>query len=385
MEKKEFYPLQFLSAVGAGGISIIPFAFLQYTYYSGPGLISFNGIQFDGLSPFQSVLFPLLMGIMLLFGTVHLILSAQLFTRLFRWMRSPAYYQLKEDSLHNTTLVTPFISIGMTFNVFIAVVRFFVPLFHNHFQLLMAPALTLWSILWAAIIVKETGMLMSLFSRNFSLDKINFSWLLHPFALAMTTVTGTGLAAMANSPVISGIAAFLSFLSGSQTVFLFGLFFYHALKNQFNSESLPAPKGMPALLSPVPITTLLSISGFRLVHYFEKQFEFHMHWLAVLIVLGGFVFEFWYLGFGLSVMKEYFSRELNTGKFYTETWSLICPFVAFAVLGTFLYKIFIPNTGLYSLILLSAAVSVFLYAVIITRQILCKKQKEEKNLRPCAA
>lgn len=39
-----FSPLIFLASLGAGGIAVMPFAFLQYTFSHGPGLVKIADI-----------------------------------------------------------------------------------------------------------------------------------------------------------------------------------------------------------------------------------------------------------------------------------------------------------------------------------------------------
>ncbi len=386
MSHKSFNPLQFLSAVGAGGISVIPFAFLQYTYHTGKGLITVENTGLKDLPFFQSVLFAILMGVMVLFGTIHTVLSVKLFSRYSQWKKSDEYRMYRKDPHKNITLLTPFISLGMSFNVIIAVARFFIPLLYRNFQLLMAPALAGWLVLLTALVMTEAKILKKAFASPLKSESITFSWLLHPFALGMTTVIGTGLAALASSPVIAGIAAFFSFVTGSMGVLLFALFLTLGVLNLFKSESLPSKEAMPALLSAVPIVTLLSISGFRLVHYFEKQFDFHMHWAAVVLVLGGFAFQTWYLITGLHVMRDYFKNHYVQDGFHVSHWSLICPFVAYAVLGSFLYKVFIPNPLIYTLVLITGAFVTGLYGFTLFRQLGFKRaDKENREINSRAA
>jgi len=375
MKKDQFDPLQMLSAVGAGGISVIPFSFLQYTFYTGKGLITFNTIDFSTLKSYQSILFPLLLTIMAVFGTLHFVLSAQLYPKLLRWMKTPDYKSVEQNPLKNSALLTPFIALAMSFNVFIAVVCFFVPFFSDNFQLLMAPALALWSILWFFMLKREFEILKIAFSHSFNSDKINFSWLLHSFALSMVSVAGSGLAAMALNPTVAHIAAFMTVISGGLGIFILTIVLFLSFKNQMASSSLPSADESPAMLSLVPLLTLYSITGFRLVHYFEKQFDSHIHWLAVFIVVSGFAFQTWYLAFSATVMKDFFKDSFFKGEFRMSLWSLICPFVAYAVLGSFIYKFFIPNTALYTLILLFSVAAISMFATVLFRQIRHTKSK----------
>ena len=196
-----------------------------------------NDIGLESLPFSQNILFSVLMGIMILFGGLHLLLSIKLFSRYFVWKKSDSFKEMENSSSGNAALITPFISAGMTFNVFIAVIRFFIPALQRNFQNLMAPALIAWSLLAIALMIRETKFLKLIFASS-EKEPIGFGWLLHPFALAMITVTGTGLAAMAASHLIAGTAAFISSVTGSLGFLLFGLFLSLAVVNQFKTGTL---------------------------------------------------------------------------------------------------------------------------------------------------
>jgi hypothetical protein len=48
-------------------------------------------------------------------------------------------------------------------------------------------------------------------------------------------------------------------------------------------------------------------------------------------------------------------------------WAFICPFVAYAVLGTFVYNLFIPTAILKTVILASFATGIVFYILIAIR------------------
>ena len=75
---KDFSPLLFLAALGAGGISVIPFAFLQYTFHTGKGLVTYSSVAHNTLSLGQQVLFRSLEAVMIIFTIIHLILLFKL-------------------------------------------------------------------------------------------------------------------------------------------------------------------------------------------------------------------------------------------------------------------------------------------------------------------
>jgi len=384
MEKLNFSPLSFLASLGAGGIAVIPFAFFQYTHHSGKGLITFARIDHLSLPLAQQLLFYLLEVVMVVFTILHFVLTYQNTRGLIQWVKTDAYKEFINDPLKNSAIMAPFISYTMTLNVFIGPIRFFIPTVSSNLQNLMLPALIVMAVLWFLMMNMEIRLLRLSFINSFDVNKIHFGWLLHPFALGMGTVTLTGIAAMSQTAGIAHIAASLAAVSGTMTSFLLVVKLISIFKSHFAGEGLPEKQFLPSMLIVVPIITLLAISGFRLGHYFHRQLGFEVEFLEFFVVGFSYAFETWYLWFGLVMLKDYFKKHFFKNEFYMSQWGLICPFVAYAVLGSFVYKLFVPNVIVYSLILISATVSISLFGLILKRYINCKmSQKNPKGAIAC--
>ena len=367
----DFNPLKFLAALGAGGISVMPFAFFQYTHHTGKGLIHFAQMGHGALPLWKEALFYGLEGVMVVFALMHFWLTIRFLRGLLPWMKTQTFRDFMNDPLKNAGILAPFISIGMTFNVFIATIRFFVPVIAENLQALMLPALIGWAILWVALLRMETKLLGISFEQSFDVNKINFGWLLHPFALGMITVTGTGIAAMSKDSTIAHTAGFMSLVTGTMGLFLLTVKTVAIFKSHFSAEGLPAKQFLPSLLIVIPNVTLYAISGFRMTHYMDHQFGAHLHWLGQVIVVLAFAFEVWYMVFGLSMLKDYFKQHFFNKEFHVSQWGLICPFVAFAVLGSFFFKNFVQNPVSYGVILLAMAASIAAYFTLFKKSAIC--------------
>jgi hypothetical protein len=367
----EFNPLIFLAALGAGGIAVMPFAFFQYTHHTGKGLISLATMGHNVLPLWKNVIFIGMETIMVGFTLLHLFLTVKFLLGLVPWLKTKSYKDFIVDPLRNAGVLAPFISGAMTFNVFIASVRFFIPAFAQNLQMFMLPALVAWAVLWLALMRMEIKLLGISFAKSFDVNKINFGWLLHPFALGMVTVTGTGIAAMSKDPAVAHMAAFMSITSGSMGMFLLTVKTVAIFKSHFSAEGLPAKQFLPSLLIVIPNVTIYAISGFRLVHYMERQFDAHIHWLGQVIIVLSFAFEVWYMAFGMSLLKPYFKKHFFKKEFHVSQWGLICPFVAFAVLGSFFHKLFVPNSFLYAVVVATTMVAVGIYALISIKSMKC--------------
>ena len=381
MENKKFNPLIFLMSLGAGGITIIPFAFFQYVFEHGPGLVKYSDIGHGTLSLANEVLFRSMEGIMIVFTIIHLILSVFLIKQLVGWIRAGDYKDMLGNPLKNAGMLAPFISIVMTMNVFIGPIRFFIPSFAANLQMFMLPALIFWAVIWVALMTMEMLLLKISFEKSFDVNKISFGWLLHPFALSMLTVTGTGIAAMAKDAGVAHTAAFMSLISGSLGVFLLVVKLIAIFKSHFVQTGLPERQFMPSFLIVIPIITLFAISGYRLGHYLEVWFGLHTAFFQLAVVTVAFAFEIWYMAFGLTLLSGYLKNHFFNGEFYVTQWGLVCPFVAFAVLGSFVYRVFLQSWVFYFAVLVTTVVVVSLFFILFFRQGRCSGYLDRKGTR----
>jgi tellurite resistance protein TehA-like permease len=262
----------------------------------------------------------------------------------------------------------------MTMNTFLAGIRFFIPTLAENIQKFMAPAFAVWIVIWVTLIMTVLKLLKIAFSKDFDVRKISFGWLLYPFALSMLAVTGTGFAAIATSPHIAHAAALLSLVPFTMAALLFLVKIVTIFSNHFQADNLPEKQFMPSFLSVIPIVTLMSISLFRLGHYLHNQFSFHMDSFFFWVVVGAYAFEIWYLMFGLTMMKSYFQNNFFKREYYLSQWALVCPFVAFAVLGAFTYNAFVPSQLFVVLSTGSTVVAIGIFAKLLYRHLLCKSQ-----------
>lgn len=362
MNKNNFNPLVFLASLGAGGIAVSNFALFNYSIKHGKGLINFAQTH-SLLNGLQEALFSVLEINMAFFVVLHLFLTALFFKKLIPYLKSLEYKELLNNPLKNNAILAPIISITMTMNVFIASVRYFIPAMYNNLQAMMLPGLITWSIIWVVLLRLEIKLLKISFAKGFDVSKINFGWLLHPFALGMVTVTGTGIAAMSQSFAIANTAFFMSLVSGSMGLFLLIVKLVTLFKSHFSMPGLPEKQFLPSFLVVVPNITIFAISFFRIGHFLDHHYSANLNIYYLVIMLSAFAFETWYLLFGTSLLKDYFKNHLKK-EFHLSQWGLVCPFVAYAVMGSFVIALFMNNiysiTFIYVLIIFTSAFFFFL-------------------------
>lgn len=369
---KTFNPLIFLASLGAGGIAVMPFAIFQYTVEHSKGLVKYADLGHGTLSMAQELLFRSMEGIMVVFAVLHFVLSFIFFKKLIAWMKTKSYAEYMDNPLMNAGILAPFLSLTMTFNVFIGPIRFFIPAFAENLQTFMLPALIGWIFVWIFTMRMEVKLLKTAFEKSFDVNKITFGWLLHPFAIGMVAVVGAGIAALSQDATIAHIAAFLTMVIGSMGFFLFLVKIIAIFKSHFAQEGLPERQFLPSFLIVMPNLTLYGITGFRLAHYMEHHLGMHVGPLPFVIILGAFAFSTWYLIFGLALLSDFFKKHFFKNEFYVTQWGLICPFVAYAVLGAFVFAVFAPAQPVtYAVMIITMFVSVLLYLLVFHRQLSC--------------
>ena len=377
--KNKFSPLILLASLSAGGISVIPFAFLNYTVPHETGLIKITDISHSDFTLLESLFFRFLDLTMVTFIVIHLVLSVFFFIKLYQWLQKDDYRELIENPLSNSSILAPFISLIMTMNVVIGPVRYFLPAFAENLQSVMLPALVAWSVIWVFLMKMEIKLLRISFEKNFDVNKIHFGWLLHPFALGMLTVTGTGIAALSQHATIAHVSAFMSMTSGSMGLFLLLVKMIALFKSHFAAPSLPERQFFPSFLIVIPNITLYAISAFRLGHYLEHHHNAEMGAYFLLVMTFAFAFETWYLAFGFSLLKNYFVNYFSK-EYYVSQWGLVCPIVAYAVLGSFVHKVFVPNLPLYILIILTLLASMTLFLILLKKHLQCSAKASSAKI-----
>ena len=367
---KKFSPLLFLASLGAGGIAVAPFAFFNYTFSHPKGLVQFSHIPHGDLSMWQEVIFRALEGGMIFFTLTHFILTIVFGIQFIKWLKTKEYNKLISNPLKSAAILAPFISIIMTMNVGIGPIRFFIPQMANSLEAMMIPALITWLVIGFFLMRMEIKLLKTSFEKDFDVSKIHFGWLLHPFALGMYTVTGTGIAALSQNANIAHIAAFISLVFGSMGFFLLIVKMITLFKSHFAASGLPDKQFLPSFLIVIPNITLYAISAFRFGHYLEHYFDAHLAGYFMVVTTLAFAFETWYMLFGFSLLTDYFRKYFHQ-EFHVTQWGLVCPLVAYTVLGSFVYKFFVQSSILYTVILTTFTLTVILFFTLLYKQMQC--------------
>jgi len=193
----------------------------------------------------------------------------------------------------------------------------------------------------------------------------------------MTAVAGSGITAMAHDPIIAKTAFFLSLITFTQASFLVMTKLFILFKEHYHQGMSEQTEHYPVILIILPITTILSIVLFRYGHFFDHQFSGHLPKAYFAIVTAtGWAFMTWYLLFGLFVLKNYFKKYMFRRSYFDESqWALICPMVAYAVLGAFVYHTLLPYSFVLIVIAFFMIMDVLVLTYLMVRQFMAIKQR----------
>ncbi len=341
-----FNMLWFIMALGFGGTSIAGFAFLNNTMVRNP---PFKGMLYlDKINEFSARMGGVCQTItgymkihMLLFGTLHIValLGCTFLYVLWRRRHPQQYADLLNDTSRNSTLIAPVLAYGMAFNVFLVLGYVFVDWMRINVQLLMPYAAGVYGLLWLWTLATAIRLQAIALQKGFDVDKMHFGWLLIPFALGMTSVTGTGIAYLAHDG-LADIVFFLSTITFTMALFLLLVKVFSLFKSHYASGMPEKIEFLPSFFVVVPIITILTISLLRYGYYFQHKFHVILpEALFAVVATGGFALMTWYMILGLFLLRDYFKKYLFSMDYFDESqWGLICPMVAYAVLSTFVYK-----------------------------------------------
>ncbi len=384
-----FNMLWFVMALGLGGTSVAGFAVLNYTFprpEGMKGLVSAHtlGPHAESLGGSALALFQYMQVHIATFGLLHIGALAFVFGLFVAWRRKhpERYRELRQDTTRNAVTIAPALALGMTFNVLLTGGAFYSPWVSTNLQQIMGLGLAVWFALFLYTMFLALRIQKTYLEKGFDVLKMHFGWLLIPFALAMTAVSGSGIAALAKDPLIAKAAFMLSLIPFTMAAFLGLVKLVSVFRSQYRLGRPERIEFLPSFFVIIPIVTLLAITLFRYGHFFDHQFGGHLpEGYYVLVTAGGWAFQLWYLALGVLLLGAYFKNNLFSMKYFDESqWSLICPMVALSVLGTFVYKTTLPSPMVFAIILLFTVLDVVVIAWIASRQYMALVSRSRERI-----
>ena len=321
----KFAPLKFQIPLAAGGIALMAFNFLQFAVPHDQGLVRFSDIAWAGLSSAQVGLYLPLIAIMLIFSGISLGSTAVYLKQLGKWLSDKAEYLdfINSPPTKSIGVFAPVGSLSMTANVVLAPLAFFVPLLSANLQAMMLPGLIFFGLLCLALFRLELRLLKTWLRQPLDPTGPNFIWLTDVFAFGLVSLTGSGVAALSDNPVIASLAAGASLLTLGCGFLLLVAKLAYLVSHQMRTKKLPGKPILPAYFILIPITCLYGFSFHRIMLYLQTYYSFDLSWLSFLVMNISYVCTLSWGVFCLYLLGSYFKNDFLKSDFAPTQWGIV--------------------------------------------------------------
>jgi hypothetical protein len=321
----KFSPFNFQAPLAAGGVTLMAFNWLQFAIPHGAGSVKLSDIHWAILSPTQTGLYGLLVGLMLVLTTLNLLLTVVFLKDLAQWVAAGTGYQefMSGPPSRITGIFVPIASLAMTMAVVFASAPFFVPAVAANTQAMVLPGTILFAALLLTAFWLEARVIRLLVDRPLETAKLNFVWLLDVFAFGLLALAGTGLASLAANRGLASATAFASTLVlGVGTLLLAGklaLLVY----TQSKSRALPESQLLPAFFLVVPITCLYGISYYRIMLLAQKWFALEVKAPSYALITVGYIGAVAWALVTVYLLRDYFRNYFRTSDYFPTQWAMV--------------------------------------------------------------
>ncbi|WP_020395084.1 TsoY family (seleno)protein [Thiolinea disciformis] len=346
-----YSPLYFLSALGAGGLSISFFIYLMFlTPHPNTPIPTWESLvaAFQVGNPWMQGLIGVSLVGLALFALLHLRLLVWNSVEYLRYQRTDTYQGLRQSNGEVQLMALP-LTFAMTINVGFALGAVFVPKLWSVVEYLFPAAILAFAITgFYALKILLRFMARALSTGTFDCSRNNsLSQLLAVFALTMVGVGFSASAAMSQVAVTSGMAMILAlmFLSFAALLGMIVLVlgFRGMLQQGVDREAAVS------LWIIIPIITLAGIAIYRLLMGMHHNFGTHIEPIYNLAMFTMFVsiqVLFALLGYVVMQRLGYFKDYLYGSAKSIGAFSLVCPGVAAFVMAFFFIHVGLVGSGL---------------------------------------
>lgn len=337
----EYHPLYFLAALGNGGLAVSFFLYPMFMIeHPGYPMITFDHILpfFNGGNILVSALLLLALGCILFFAYHHFRLLFWNLREYGAYKKTAGYQDLKSSNAEVSLMAIP-LTLAMSINVSFILGAVFVPGLWNYVEYLFPFAI----LGFLAVGVYGLNIFITYFTRIIANGQFDFgknnnlSQLIAVFAFAMISVGLAAPAAMSHTLAVSVTAAFAAIFFASAAVTLaiitLVLGFKSILRYGFDQQS------SPTIWVIIPIITVLGIAFVRLtMGVYHNLLHKNPEPAGLFVMLSALLsvqIIFGLIGYFLLKQNRYFADFVHGEKLSAGSYTLICPGVAFFVLGMF--------------------------------------------------
>lgn len=356
-----FTPLRFQSALASGGVALMPFVLMQFTFVHEDKLISIQDLAnaWDAASLF-------LVAVMLLSTLMHFFLILKISIEFIHWIhQGDAMKVFLADAAINIGIFSPIVALGMTANVLLGPVAFFWPNFSKAVPTLMSYGIYPYALLFLALGAMSLAVAKTWFFRDSKTVVFNFNWLLDVFAWGMVALAGAGITMAATDVQVAKMASVLTLIAISMGLLIYGIKGIYLLVCQLNHGAHLAEPLKPAHFVVVPINCLFAIAIYKIAGYTGKFLGVDISALAFVSVVILFSISIFWILFCAVAFKDWFRYQFIKPDFYPSQWGLVCVLVGLEVLAVYSHSNYYASALLlgfsYLSIVLAAAIYIFVY------------------------
>lgn len=337
--KENYTPLYFLSSLGAGGLSVSFFMYLQFMLPHKTPIFTFADLtnildKAHGLS--KTLVYLSLVGI-IVFGIIHFFLLAWNLREFALFRKTEPFKKMQTSSGAMALMAVP-LTLAMTLNVLLIFGAVFLPNLWPNIEAFFLPSIIgflLVGILSLHYFGKYTVWAVINGDASF-VNSNNLGHMLSIFTFAMISVGFAASGAMSHNIVINGAGIFFAIM------FLFMAFIVAMVKYVLGFKAI-LEKGIsieasPSLWITIPFLTLSGITMIRLFFGLGHHFDSEISYSIVFVITASIIAIQVLTGlFGYVVMHKngYFKEYVKGQGKSVGSLSLICPGVAFFVFGMF--------------------------------------------------
>jgi hypothetical protein len=337
---EKYSPMYFLASLGSGGLAVSFFLYLNFLIpHKGVEMVSIDFLlPFIKKGDFISVLVVLAMLATFFFIFKHFELLLWNIKEYRKFKNTIGFEKLKRTNSEVSLMAMP-LTFGMSMNTVFILAALTVPGIYDIIEYIFPFALICFFIIaFYALKIYLGYFTHMIISGDFNLNENNnFSQLIAIFAFAMISVGFSAPGAMSANTAVSSIgifmAVFFAVIAVSLTFIKIILAMREILEHGITKET------SVSIWIMLPILTLLSIAFIRLTFgFYHHLINDHVPtaWLF-LITSSIFSLEIVFGLVGYFVMKKlnYFKDFINGEEKSNLSFAIICPGVAFYVLGFF--------------------------------------------------
>lgn len=354
--KENYNPLYFLAALGPGGMAVSFFMYFMF-------MVPHPGLPM----PTADQIFPIIGGIatgentlaaiLAIFVYIAIVYFVVMHIRLLIWnireynlyKQTSAYQKLLSSNAEVTLMAIP-LTVAMTVNSLFIVGAIFVPGLFGVIEYLLPGALVAFLVI-GIYALRIFAKYFSRFITNGDFDfgkNNNLSQMIAIFSFSMIAVGLASPAAMSHNIATSTIGLYLSLFFATIAVSLIIIKLTFGVQAMFNQGINKA--GSASLWIMIPILTVLGITFVRLFagvnhNFFETQPSPYIIFV-VLTTFQALQIIFGIVGYVVMKRLGYFEDYVFGNSKDAGSYALICPYVAFSVLGNFVIGWGLLKTGI---------------------------------------